>query len=90
MDSESKIREIIIAEFCTAITRRGGSPPTEFRDDLVLLESGLTSLGFAILVTTLEDKLGYDPFTLMDEPVYPRTFGEFTSIYLKFADQFAG
>jgi acyl carrier protein len=32
-------------------------------DDLVLLDSGLDSLCFAILVARLEDKLGVDPFT---------------------------
>ncbi|MGE4465978.1 acyl carrier protein [Sphaerochaeta sp.] len=52
-------------------------------DDTVLLESGLDSLGFAILVSVLEEKLGYDPFTMMDEPFYPVTFAEFVSIYEK-------
>ena len=45
--------------------------------------SGLDSLGFAILVATLEEKLEFDPFTMMDEPLYPSTFGEFVSIYEK-------
>jgi len=55
----------------------------ELNDDIVLLESGLDSLGFAILVATLEEKLEFDPFTMMDEPFYPSTFGEFVSIYEK-------
>jgi len=55
----------------------------ELNDDIVLLESGLDSLGFAILVATLEEKLEFDPFTMMDEPLYPSTFGEFISIYEK-------
>lgn len=55
----------------------------ELNDDVVLLESGLDSLGFAILVATLEEKLEFDPFTMMDEPLYPSTFGEFVSIYEK-------
>jgi len=55
----------------------------ELTDDVVLLESGLDSLGFAILVATLEEKLGFDPFTMMDEPLYPTTFGEFVAIYEK-------
>ena len=55
----------------------------ELTDDVVLLESGLDSLGFAILVATLEEKLEFDPFTIMDEPVYPSTFGEFVAIYEK-------
>lgn len=55
----------------------------ELTDEVVLLESGLDSLGFAILVATLEEKLEFDPFTMMDEPFYPSTFGEFVSIYVK-------
>jgi hypothetical protein len=55
----------------------------ELKDDVILLESGLDSLGFAILVATLEEKLEFDPFTLMEEPFYPSTFGEFVEIYEK-------
>lgn len=55
----------------------------ELKDDVILLESGLDSLGFAILVATLEEKLEFDPFTLMEEPFYPSTFGEFVAIYEK-------
>ena len=47
----------------------------ELTDDLVLLETELDSLGFAVLVTRLDETLGFDPFTEMDEPVYPSTFG---------------
>ncbi len=54
-------------------------------DETVLLESGLDSLGFAILVARLEEELGYDPFILMDVPVYPRTLSEFVEIYQRFA-----
>lgn len=54
-------------------------------DETVLLESGLDSLGFAILVARLEEELGYDPFVMMDEPVYPRSLGEFIEIYQRFA-----
>lgn len=57
----------------------------EITDDLVLLETELDSLGFAVLVTRLEETLGYDPFSMMTEPVYPTTFGEFVAIYEQFA-----
>jgi hypothetical protein len=50
-------------------------------DDLVLLESGLDSLGFAILVTRLEDLLGFDPFTISSDAYYPITFGDFVRFY---------
>ena len=58
---------------------------TDLQDDTVLLQSGLDSLGFAVLVARLEEELGYDPFTLMDEPVYPKTLGEFVAVYERFA-----
>lgn len=57
----------------------------DLKDDTVLLDSGLDSLGFAILVSKLEEDLGYDPFVLMEEPVYPKTIGEFIDIYQRFA-----
>ena len=49
--------------------------------DLVLLESGLDSLCFAIIVATLEDELGYDPFTAAEDVFFPVTFGEFVRFY---------
>jgi len=49
----------------------------------LLLQSGLDSLGFAILVASLEEALGFDPFTMIDEPFYPTSFGEFVEIYEK-------
>jgi len=53
----------------------------EIEDSTVLLENGLDSLGFVILVSVLSDELGFDPFAQMAEPVYPETFAEFVSIY---------
>ena len=50
-------------------------------DDLVLLQSGLDSLGIAILVARLEDALGLDPFTNSDDLFYPVTLGDFITSY---------
>jgi len=50
-------------------------------DDLVLLESGLDSLCFAILVAQLEDELGFDPFTASEDVYFPVTFGDFVAFY---------
>jgi len=50
-------------------------------DDLVLLDSGLDSLGFAILVARLEDVLGVDPFTASDDVYFPVTLGDFVRVY---------
>lgn len=60
-------------------------PVPEIGDDTSLLDTGLDSLGFAVLVTRLDEQLGYDPFSLMDEAVYPATFKEFVDIYERFA-----
>ena len=50
-------------------------------DELLLLESGLDSLCFAILVARLEDDLGYDPFAVSDDMNFPSTLGEFIKAY---------
>lgn len=74
--------QIILAISETADTR--GAALGALDNDTVLLESGLDSLGFAILVARLEEELGYDPFVLMDTPIYPRTLSEFVEIYQRF------
>ena len=78
------MKEIIKQTYMEVLEQTGAELLVpELKDDVVLLESGLDSLGFAILVATLEEKLEFDPFTMMDEPLYPSTFGEFISIYEK-------
>jgi len=49
--------------------------------DTVLLESGLDSLCFAIIVARLEDELGVDPFTSSEDVFFPVTMGEFVKFY---------
>lgn len=53
----------------------------DLSDTTVLLQSGLDSLGFAMLVARLDELLGYDPFVTLQDAVYPRTLGEFIDIY---------
>jgi len=48
-------------------------------DDLKLLQSGLDSLSFALIVARLEDSLGFDPFDAVDR--FPVTFGDFVKLY---------
>lgn len=50
-------------------------------DDLMLLNSGLNSLCFAVLVARLEDMLGLDPFTASDDVAFPVTLGDFVGVY---------
>jgi acyl carrier protein len=50
-------------------------------DDLKLLESGLDSLSFAIIVAKLEDEVGFDPFNSDELVEFPITFGDFVHLY---------
>ena len=50
-------------------------------DDLILLNSGLDSLGFAVLVARLEDELGRHPFTTSEDVDFPVTLGDFVNVY---------
>ncbi|QUM77888.1 acyl carrier protein [Moritella sp. 24] len=81
------MRKLILEKFNEALEQTGKTEQYENIDDnAILLETGLDSLGFAILVAFLEEELDLDPFQLMDEPVYPSTFGEFVNIYERFND----
>ncbi len=77
------VREAIIRQFNITYQEQRGEPAPALTDELVLLESGIDSLGFAVLITRLEEELGYDPFSASDEPYYPRTLGDFVSFYEK-------
>jgi acyl carrier protein len=52
----------------------------------LLLECGLDSLGYAMLVAQLEEDLGYDPFTELALDTYPSTFAEFLAMYQQCAN----
>jgi acyl carrier protein len=52
-------------------------------DQLRLLESGLDSLSFALIVARLEEALGYDPFDTAES--FPVTFGDFVKLYENYA-----
>jgi hypothetical protein len=50
-------------------------------DELPLLDSGLDSLCFAILVSRLEIVLGVDPFSENTDAPFPVNLGEFIGFY---------
>ncbi len=49
--------------------------------ELKLLDSGLDSLCFALIVARLEDALGFDPFEAGEEMRFPVTYGDFVRMY---------
>lgn len=71
----------IIAELMGEIARDHDKHLAPLDDGLVLVDSGLDSLCFAILVARLEDRLGVDPFTASDDVQFPVTFGDFVHLY---------
>jgi acyl carrier protein len=73
--------KLTIMEQMTQVAREHGKTLAPLRDDLVLLDSGLDSLGFAVLVARLEDTLGIDPFTTAEDAMFPLTFGDFVKVY---------
>jgi acyl carrier protein len=50
-------------------------------DDLALLNSGLDSLCIAVLVASLDDSLGIDPFDRDGDVAFPVTLGDFIALY---------
>jgi acyl carrier protein len=79
------LKEKILSLMSEIAEESGATLVEQIDDNSILLETGLDSLGFAILVARLEEDLGYDPFVQMDQPVYPQTFGELVGIYQRFA-----
>lgn len=73
--------KLTIIEQMERIAREHGKILAPLKEELVLADCGLDSLGFAVLVARLEDKLGIDPFTASEDALFPVTFGEFVKVY---------
>ncbi len=74
------MRTEIVAQF-KQVAQEQDKRLAPLTDDLELLNSGLDSLCFAILVARLEDSLGVDPFTASEDARFPVTVGDFISFY---------
>ena len=72
------MRDTIVSMF-EQVAREQQRKLSPLADDLKLLQSGLDSLSFALIVARLEDSLGYDPFDKVDK--FPVTFGDFVKLY---------
>jgi hypothetical protein len=74
------IRDLIVSVFKQVAEdqRRALAP---LSDGLRMTECGLDSLSFAIVVATLEDSLGVDPFNAAEWVDFPVTFGDFIQLY---------
>jgi len=73
--------KLTIIEQMKQVAREHGKSLAPLKDDLVLADCGLDSLGFAVLVARLEDTLGVDPFTAAENAFFPVTLGDFVKVY---------
>jgi acyl carrier protein len=73
--------KLTIMEQMEQVAREHGKILPPLKEDLVLANCGLDSLGFAILVARLEDTLGIDPFTAAEDAIFPITLGDFVKVY---------
>ena len=74
------IRAVVISQF-EQVVKEQNKQSAHLSDDLVLLESGLDSLCFAIIVARLEDLLGFDPFAAAEDVPFPVTLRDFVKFY---------
>ena len=74
------IRSEILLQF-EQVSREQDRRLVPLSDELPLLDSGLDSLCFAILVSRLDTALGVDPFGENTDAPFPVTLGEFIRLY---------
>jgi hypothetical protein len=77
---EVPIRSTVIALF-EQVANEQGLELAALSDGLALLDSGLDSLSFAIIVARLEESLGVDPFSGAQGARFPKTVGDFIQFY---------
>ena len=76
------VRPTIVAQFEQVAVEQKRTL-ARLSDGLKLVDSGLDSLSFAIIVARLEDALGFDPFNAADAVEFPMTLGDFVRLYEK-------
>ena len=74
------IKLMVISEI-EQIADRHQNKLAPLTEESILINTGLDSLCFAILVARLEDDLGIDPFTISEDASFPLTVGDFIRAY---------
>jgi hypothetical protein len=63
------------------VAQEQGRQLAPLSDDLPLMDMGLDSLCFAVVVSRLETVLDVDPFSANEDAPFPVTLGEFIRFY---------
>jgi hypothetical protein len=74
------VRSEILDQF-KQVAEEQGKRLGPLSDELPLLNLGLDSLSFAIVVTRLETVLGVDPFSENEDASFPVNVGDFIRFY---------
>jgi acyl carrier protein len=74
------VKATIVSEF-ERVADEQGKTLAALDDGTMLLETGLDSLCFAVIVARLEDGFGFDPFQTANDEKFPVTFGDFVRFY---------
>jgi hypothetical protein len=74
------VKSTIVSQF-EQVAQEQNKELAALEDGTMLLETGLDSLCFAIVVARLEDELGVDPFQTAEDENFPVTFGDFVKFY---------
>jgi len=82
MADGTSVRATVKSQF-EQVAREQHRKLSPLSDGLRLMESGLDSLSFALIVARLEDALGCDPFDAAEAVQFPVTFGDFVRLYEK-------
>ena len=77
---DMSIRSTVASQF-EQVAREQSRKLALLSDELKLLDSGLDSLSFALIVMRLDEALGFDPFDTADDIKFPVTFGDFVKLY---------
>jgi hypothetical protein len=70
-----------VATVFQEIAQAQGQTLVPLTDELPLMQSGLDSLSFALVLARLEDTLGIDPLSAGESVRLPVTFGDFVRLY---------
>ena len=76
MNVRSKISSTFVQ-----VAEQQGRALAPLRDELHLADCGLDSIGFVLVISSLDLSLGFDPFDSEDVIDFPVTFGQFIRLY---------
>jgi len=79
--SRKVLGEKIVTSMKAVASSRGTELIGPLEPETVLLDTGLDSLSFAMVIASLERELGYDPFVLSEKSFYPTTIMQLRDYY---------